>query len=150
VVLAVEERGGLVDVVQTVAGRLGRGIGRCIAPAEQFQQVIRFIRAFVGIAALALGCGRMVQRGLYLLRRHAAGHVVADLLDFLVGVIDVQEGGRVAQVEVGLFVLLLQDFEDAQVAANLLGHRLGEQVDDVRPMLLAVTVHTSIPLLETS
>ena len=41
-----------------------------------------------------------------------------------------------------------QDFEDAQVALDFVGGGLGEQVNDLRLVLLAVAVHPAIALLE--
>ena len=90
----------------------------------------------------------MVELGLYLLGRSALGHVVADFFDFFFRVVHIQEGRWVTQVEVGLLVFALQNFQNAQVAANFLVHGFGEQVNDVRLVLLAIAVHTAIALLE--
>ena len=41
-----------------------------------------------------------------------------------------------------------QDFEDAQVALDFVGGGLGEEVNDLRLVLLAIAVHPAIALLE--
>ena len=41
-----------------------------------------------------------------------------------------------------------QNFQNAQVAANFLVYGFGEQINDVRLVLLAIAVHTAIALLE--
>ena len=77
--------------------------------AEQLQQPV----ALVGLGVGLLG----VQRRRHLRRRHAIGHELTDLLHLFVRIVDVEERGRVTQVQIGLLILLLQNFQDAQVAA---------------------------------
>jgi hypothetical protein len=59
---------------------------------------------------------------------YAIGHEIGDFRNHLVKVMRLEEDGRVAQVEVDLVVFGLHDFMDAQVAPNLLGYGLREQV----------------------
>ena len=143
--ITAEQRRGFVNLRGAADWRRlwgGRGVAR--RAAEQLHQEIGFVVAGVVDDAR----GGLVQSGFNLFGAQAVGHETGDLLSFLVGVVDVQEGRWVTQVEVGLLVLLLQDFKNAHVALDALVHRLGEEVDDVRLVLLPITVDPPIALLE--
>ena len=80
------------------------------------------------------------------------GAVVLDDLgdagDLQLLVVEAHEGGRVTDVAGGLFVLLDQDLQDAQIPPDALMVRLGKQVADAWHLGLAVAVHTAVALLE--
>jgi len=64
------------------------------------------------------------------------------------GVVDAHEYRGIADVAIGLFVLLLEDFQNPQVAANAGMVALGDQVGDDRRGVLPIAVHPAIALLE--
>ncbi len=90
----------------------------------------------------------LVQRGRHLRWRHAIGHKLADFLHFFVRVVDVEKSRRVTQVQGGLLVLLFQDLQDAQVAADFLHLRGGEQIEDLRFLRLAIAIDAPVALLK--
>lgn len=134
VVVAVEQGGGLVNLRGAADGRWG------LVATEQAEQVVALVVVF-----LRSGC---IQLGFDLFGAHALGHEVGDFLHLFVGVKHVEEGRGVAQVQGGLLVFCGQDLEDAQVALDFVGGGLGEKVDDLRLVLLAIAVHPAIALLE--
>ena len=108
--------------------------------AEQRQQVI----AIVVLPALRRG----VQRGFNFLGRISGRHKVSNFRALLIGVVDIEEHRGVAQFLGRLLVFPFENFQDAQVAPDLIGGGFREEVDDLRLMFLTVSVHASVALLE--
>ena len=89
--IILEQRGWGFDVVEAAVGRRRLGGGLLGgAAAEELHQEVAFVVFQVG--------GRQIHGRLDLLWRQAVGHEEADFLGFLVRVVDVEEGGRVAEV----------------------------------------------------
>ena len=138
VVIAGEQRIRLIDLSQAV--RLLGFLGLFCVPTEKLEQPV----TFVGFVCL----GGVVQRGLDNFRAQAVGHERRDLFSLLVRIEHVQESGGVTEVQVGLLILGLENFQDAQVAAHARVGGLGEEVDDLRLVLLAIAIHATVTLLE--
>ena len=116
------------------AWRGGRPLRAALAE-EQGQQIVALVRS-------------RLQPLVEPRRLLAAGYRLNRDLLFLDDVMDVHEGGRIADVPVRLFVLLLEHFEDAHVAADRLVGAPGDEVDDPGLALLAVAVDPAVALLE--
>ena len=114
--------------------------GSGLRSAEQLQKPIAFVLFIVLVGG--------IESRFHLLGAQTLRHEVRDLLGFLVGVVHVEEGCRIAEVQVRLFVLLLQDLEDSEVAANPFDVRFCEQVDDLGTVLLAIAIDAAVALLK--
>ena len=132
---AVALHGGRVALPFVVPIRLA-GRARRLGVEKERQQVV----ALVAVVGLVLG----VEGG----GIGALGHGLHGQGLLGLRVVHLHEGGRVADVPVGLLVLLLEDLEDALVAAHLRVVAAVDQVGDDGRFALAVAVHPAVALLE--
>src|SRR5690554_4811825 len=109
-----------------------RGLG----VQEQGQQVVPFV-AVVSLVFVIKGFGI----GAFGHGFHGEGFLGFGIMHF-------HEGGRVADVFVGLLVFLFEDFQYALVAAHFGVVALVNQVGDDRRLFLAVAVYPAVALLE--